>query len=253
MSACTRSRVARWAPDANKPRSPDSSTTGPPAPPPAKDLLHDLLDPGRIGFQRRDHLLDEGEEVLAHPGDTHELRPMGGLVESHPEAELGGPELMGPLHLEDVRPDERHGITGLSGGQHQLVLAQHPFREEPEQSTGLRTHDGAGRGETPPVPSGPLQSLGQLPLGGGEDRPERCQIAIDPFPSRDDHDLRCTGEAEPGLGCDLLRGAGHGVGEGGGEILQVIGGDERIGACHRPGEPTGHRPRDCRRAHCTTR
>ncbi len=46
----------------------------------------------RIGVHRIDQFVHHAEEVWSQPGDSGELRPVGALVDGHPETELLGRE-----------------------------------------------------------------------------------------------------------------------------------------------------------------
>ena len=130
----------------------------------------------RIGVERADGGLDQAEEVLTHPWDAGELRPVGDLVEREPVAELTGWEAEALLQAQDVGAhvvDDVLLVGVLVFDDQEVVLAEHPARHPPEDHAHLGTGDAAGhRGEgvggdllIQPIGDGPQQPLERRDVG----------------------------------------------------------------------------------------
>src|SRR4051812_15983377 len=75
----------------------------------AERIAHGGHQPAGIWVGELDGVMDEAEEVLAHPGDTGELRAVGQLVEGDPQPELFTREAELVLEHQHVGTDEVHG------------------------------------------------------------------------------------------------------------------------------------------------
>ena len=170
---------------------------------------------------------------------------MGRLVESHPHPELGGSELVGPLHGEEVGSDERDDVTLGVAGKDELVLAEDPAGEEPEQEPGLAADD--SRGEVRPTPR---RSVRASSSGA------RRRLMETTF--RSAHSRRST-TTTSGLPPDaarfpLRRGPmPERRSRGGRRRGGRRGRTRRAGCCPRRSRPPGRRTARDRRAHSTTR
>ena len=121
---------------------------------PAAELLRGagqrLHEPAGVGIDRRQRALDQRQEVGLHPGHAGELRPVGDLVDRDPEPEVAGPEREALLQREDVAADVVDGVGGGVVVEHeQVVLAEHPLGEVPEEHPGLGARDPTADGRDP--------------------------------------------------------------------------------------------------------
>ncbi len=91
--------------------------------------------------RRRECLLHEREEVLAHPRHARELRPVRDFVDRDPEPEVERPEREALLEREDVGPDVVDGVAGVFVGHQEVVLAEHALREVADEPAHLRGRD----------------------------------------------------------------------------------------------------------------
>ena len=101
-----------------------------------RDGRHDLFG---VGARKGHALVDEAEEVLPHPGNARELRPVRELVDGDPETELPRREAVAPFEGDDVRADVIDGIArGVAFlGTKQVVLAEHAGRHPAEDGAEL--------------------------------------------------------------------------------------------------------------------
>jgi hypothetical protein len=142
--------------------------------------------PGRLGrpfegsdqplgvrFDHSEGLLDQLQEVTLHPGHGPELGPVGHLVKGDPQPEVAGTEPEALLEVQHVGPDVVDGVDvavadiadALIGDQ-QVVLAEDPLTQEPEEDPHLGAgHLPSRRGE------GALGHALRHPGGEGLERP----------------------------------------------------------------------------------
>jgi hypothetical protein len=203
----------------------------------------------RVGVDGIDGLADQTEEVLAHPRDAGELRPVGDLVERQPVAELARREGELLLEPEDVRAHVVHDVLVLGVlvlDDQQVVLTEHPRRHPAEDHAHLGGSDAAGhrgegvRGEV----------LLEAVRDGSQQALERRDVGADPS--------LAIGDARPseprraaqagGLG-DLLLGTSSQFLEVGGQRGVVVRLGERFPARCSDRDLLGQRPVD-RRWHC---
>ena len=157
-----------------------------------------------IGVDEIDGLADQPEEVLSHPRDARELRPVGALVEGDPEPELPGREAEALLEVQHVRPHEVDEVLAhrrLVVDDEQVVLAEHPSRHPAEERADL------GAGELRRHRSG--QAGGGAIVHPLEERPqealERRDVGPDPIGAVDHPSAGRAGEgAQAGLGGDEI-------------------------------------------------
>ena len=69
------------------------------------DAAERVDEPLGVGIDRVEHLLDQAEEVRAHPRDAGELGPVGDLVQRQPQPELARREGEPLLERQHVGPD----------------------------------------------------------------------------------------------------------------------------------------------------
>jgi hypothetical protein len=86
----------------------------------------------------RDEVPHELEEVVARPR-AGEREPVRHLVQRHPRPELHPRQVPFALELGDVRDHERQAARGPGDGQ--VVLAEHPLAQAPEDGAGLHAHE----------------------------------------------------------------------------------------------------------------
>ena len=200
------------------------------------EFVDDSCETARFGFRRGDKLLDEVEEVVAHPWHTKELESVGAFVEREPESKLGWPELVRPFYREDVGSDQVDGVPVQLRGQRQFVLPQNPSGHHTEKRSRL---DGnrPPRQKRCPLPDGAQssESLGQTILDRIHEVSEELDVAGRPLRSRNDAYVRCSHRRKS---C-RFRYEGLCPGDELGSLqlqdLLVVGVLERIGA----GDPAG--------------
>ncbi len=178
---------------------------------------------------------------------------MGALVESQPHTELCRPELMGSLQSEHVGTHQGHHVAGPAGGQHQLVLPEHPASQHPEQGSHLHSDQTAGEPSAPTTeyPAAGHTGCDSL-LGGAQQVGEESDVALHPLDAAHDDHLRPSPAPQSGLVLDQPSRPAH---ELGGLLLQqpqVIATVEVVAPRHPARHSHGQRPGDSG-LHLTTR
>ena len=108
-------------------------------------------DLARIGVDAAEHPLHEREEVVVHPRDAEELRPVRDLVDRDPEPEVAVAEREPLLERQDVGTDVVHRVAVGPAvdtvvvvviGDENVVLTEDTLGEPAEQHAELRRVDG---------------------------------------------------------------------------------------------------------------
>jgi hypothetical protein len=106
-------------------------------------LLQGVDEALGVGVDRSERLLDEREEVLAHPPHAGELGAVGHLMEREPQTELTRWECKALLEREHVRADvvDEVLVSGAVLDHQKVVLPEHSGRHPSEQRADLDAGD----------------------------------------------------------------------------------------------------------------
>ena len=193
----------------------------------------------RIGVDELEHLLDEREEVLAHPRNPDELGTVGHFVDRDPQPEVAGPERVTFLQAEYVGTDVIDRLAAIVGDE-QVVLAEHTLRDIAEQ----RAHLGRGDPPTDRRQRVVRHLLAETLHQRVEEVAHRREIGVDPFPSVEHDRAHVSRRVKAGVRGDQLLSNDGQRAEVGIQRRPEIGRDERIASRDDARDGSGGAPID---------